>query len=176
MKNIFSTYYFAYLKYLLFRDNKILINFYRKKGAKIGDSCAIYSPVITPESYLISIGDNVTIAPGVRFITHDNSISKIFPEFTDVFGCINIGNNCFIGANSTILPGVTLGNTCIVAVGSVVTKSFGDGEILAGNPAKRISDIESYRKKVRPYCFSTKAMTEKEKKQNILERAQLIVR
>jgi len=74
------------------------------------------------------------------------------------------------------LPGVTLGNTCIVAAGSVVTKSFGDGEILAGNPAKRISDIESYRKKVRPYCFSTKAMTEKEKKQNILERAQLIVR
>lgn len=71
------------------------MDFYRRKGVRIGINCAIYSPIITPESYLISIGDNVTIAPGVKFITHDNSISKILPEFTDVFGRINIGNNCF---------------------------------------------------------------------------------
>lgn len=69
------------------------MDFYRRKGVRIGINCAIYSPIITPESYLISIGDNVTIAPGVKFITHDNSISKILPEFTDVFGRINIGNN-----------------------------------------------------------------------------------
>lgn len=176
MKNIFSTYYFAYLKYLLFRDNKILIDFYRKKGVKIGNNCAIYSPIMTPESYLITIGNNVTIAPGVRFITHDNSISKVFPEFTDVFGRIDIGDNCFIGANSIILPGISLGNTCIVAAGSVVTKSFGDGEIVGGNPAKQISDIKKYKERIRPYCFSTRHMTESEKKINILTQAKLIVK
>lgn len=94
--NFFSTYYFVYLKYLICKkNNRILVDFYRRKGVRIGINCAIYSPIITPESYLISIGDNVTIAPGVKFITHDNSISKILPEFTDVFGRINIGNNCF---------------------------------------------------------------------------------
>ena len=111
--NIFSTYYFAYLKYLLSgRNCDILIRFYRDKGVSIGVGCAIYSPIITPESYLISIGDNVTIAPGVKLLTHDNSVCKIFPEFTDVFGRINIGNNCFLGANVIVLPGVTLGDTC----------------------------------------------------------------
>lgn len=89
--NFFSTYYFVYLKYLICKkNNRILVDFYRRKGVRIGINCAIYSPIITPESYLISIGDNVTIAPGVKFITHDNSISKILPEFTDVFGRINI--------------------------------------------------------------------------------------
>ncbi len=163
--NFFSTYYFVYLKYLICKkNNRILVDFYRRKGVRIGINCAIYSPIITPESYLISIGDNVTIAPGVKFITHDNSISKILPEFTDGFCRINIGNNCFIGANSIILPGVTLGDTCIVAAGSVVTKSFMGGEIIAGNPAKQISTIENYRVKISPYCFSIKAMNEEQKK------------
>ena len=175
--NFFSTYYFVYLKYLICKkNNRILVDFYRRKGVRIGINCAIYSPIITPESYLISIGDNVTIAPGVKFITHDNSISKILPEFTDVFGRINIGNNCFIGANSIILPGVTLGDTCIVAAGSVVTKSFMGGEIIAGNPAKQISTIENYRVKLSPYCFSIKAMNEEQKKMAILKEANMIIR
>ncbi|MEG2341036.1 MAG: acyltransferase [Odoribacter sp.] len=174
---IFSTYYFVYLKYLFRnKDNNILINFYRKKGVAIGTDCAIYSKIITPESYLISIGDNVTIAPGVRFITHDNSVSKVLPEFTDVFGRITIGNNCFIGAGSIILPGITLGNTCIVAAGSVVTKSFAEGKIIAGNPAKEVSTIENYRQKIKPYCFTVKAMDEEQKKSVILKDTKLIVK
>ena len=174
---LFSTYYFAYLKYLLSGKNSdILIRLYREKGVSIGINCAIYSPIITPESYLISIGDNVTIAPGVKLLTHDNSVCKIFPEFTDVFGRINIGSNCFIGANVIVLPGVTLGDTCIVAAGSVVTKSFPRGVIIAGNPAKQISTIEDYQAKVKHYCFSTEGMDAEQKKKALLENVRMVVR
>ena len=54
---------------------------------------------------------------------------------------IIIGNNVWIGANCTILPGVTIGDNCIIAAGSVVTKSFQTNLMIAGNPAKIINEI-----------------------------------
>ena len=55
---------------------------------------------------------------------------------------IKVGNNAWFGGNVTILPGVTLGDNVVVAAGAVVTKSFGDNVVLAGNPAKVIKEIE----------------------------------
>lgn len=174
---IFDTYKFAYLKYLLRRrDMNVLIGFFRKRGVAIGRNCHIYSSILTPESYLIRIGDNVTIATGARFITHDNSVSKILPEFTDTFGKITIGNNCFIGAYSIVLPGVTLGDTCIVAAGSVVTKSFGAGCVVAGNPARQIATAAQYAEKIKPYCLSVEGMDQRTRKAYILQSDKLIER
>ena len=55
-----------------------------------------------------------------------------------------IGDNCFIGMNAIIMPGVTLGNNVIVGSGSVVTKSFPDDVVVAGNPAKIICTLEEF--------------------------------
>ncbi|MEE1127384.1 MAG: acyltransferase [Acutalibacteraceae bacterium] len=55
-----------------------------------------------------------------------------------------MGNNCFIGARSTIMPGVTIGNSCIVASGSVVTKDIPNGEVWGGVPAKFIKTVHDY--------------------------------
>ena len=52
-----------------------------------------------------------------------------------------IGDNCWIGAGAIICPGVTIGNNAVVGAGSVVTKSFGDNVVIAGNPAKVIRNL-----------------------------------
>lgn len=53
-----------------------------------------------------------------------------------------IGKDCFIGANASILPGVTIGNHCVVAAGAVVTKDIPDYHIAVGNPAKLVKRFD----------------------------------
>lgn len=111
---------------------------------KIGANSHIYSNILTPESFLIEIGDNVTIGDRVDFVTHDNSISKISPDTINLFGKI-IGNNCFLGENSTYLYGVTLADNIIVAAESVVVDSFTTERIIIwGNPAWVISTWDKF--------------------------------
>lgn len=89
----------------------------------------------------IEIGRGSYIAPNVGLITsnHDASdLDKHMPPKP-----ILIGEKCWIGMNSIVLGGVVLGPHTIVGAGSVVTKSFPEGNcIIAGNPAKLIRKIE----------------------------------
>ena len=55
---------------------------------------------------------------------------------------IIIGNNCWIGTSTTILPGTKLGNNCVVAAGSVVNGEFKDNSLIGGNPAKFIKLVK----------------------------------
>jgi len=89
---------------------------------------------------LIIIGKGTYIAPNVGIITSDhdpqNLVNYLPPEN------VIIGENCWIGMNAMILPGVILGDYTIVGAGAVVTKSFQEGNvIIAGNPAKIIKKI-----------------------------------
>lgn len=56
---------------------------------------------------------------------------------------ISIGNNCWIVSNVSIMPGVTIGNGCIIGVGAVVTKNMPDNSLIAGIPAKIIKQIKN---------------------------------
>ncbi|KAF0202278.1 MAG: hypothetical protein FD170_2004 [Bacteroidetes bacterium] len=81
-----------------------------------------------------TVGQNTGILSGGHDI-YDHRI--LFGKDT------RIGSYCWIGMNSVILPGVTLGDLTVVAAGSVVTKSFPDGYcIIGGNPAKIIKSLE----------------------------------
>ena len=165
IRGLIRSYYFAYLKYLLKgRNREVLIDYYRNIGIEIGEKCRIFSMIATPEPYLITIGDNVTIAPGVSLITHDNSVSKVIPNVTDAFGRIVIGNNVFIGVRSIILLGVSIGDNTIIAAGRVVTKSLPSNVVAGGNPAKIICTIEDYKSRIAEYCISTKDLSKEEKK------------
>ena len=85
----------------------------------------------------IVIGKRTQIAPNVGIITSNHSIGNI--EEHDIPKDVFIGDDCWIGMNSIILPGVRLGNHTIVGAGSIVTKSFPQGNcVIAGNPAKII--------------------------------------
>ncbi len=88
----------------------------------------------------IYIGHGTYIAANVGIITanHDiNDLSKAAPGKD-----VKIDEECWIGMNSVILPGVTLGRHTIVGAGSVVTKSFSEGNcVIAGNPAKLLRKL-----------------------------------
>lgn len=89
----------------------------------------------------ITVGNNVFIAPKVNLVTLNHDID---PEnrSTTTAKPIIIHDNVWIGINSTILPGVTIGKNAIVAAGSIVTKDVEPSIIVGGNPAKFIRSIE----------------------------------
>ncbi len=144
------------------------INYYRKKGMNIGENCSLLGKVkFGSEPYLISIGNNVKITDGVKFITHDGGVHVIrninnLPNI-DKFGTIVIGNNVFIGTNSIILPNVTIGNNVIIGAGSVITKSITNNCVVAGVPGRVISTLEEYLKKNEESFLETKQLSYDEK-------------
>ncbi|MBA4748301.1 MAG: acyltransferase [Sphingopyxis sp.] len=75
----------------------------------------------------VHIGEHSIITFGATILAHDMSRRL----HTDTF----IGNNCFIGARSIVMPGIRVGDGCIVAAGAVVTRDVAPGTIVAGNPA-----------------------------------------
>ena len=148
---------------VLRNEKELLSKFFQRQGVKIGSNVHINCNILTNESSLIEIGDNVTISHDVQFITHDNSISRCLPK-ANLIGRIKIGNRCFIGARSTILYGVELCDDIIVAAGSVVTRSFKEPNIvIGGNPAKKIATYDSLREKYNDKAVNFKGLSEEEK-------------
>lgn len=89
----------------------------------------------------IIIGKGSYIAPNVGLITSNHDLYNLDERMPGKD--INLGESCWLGMNSVVLPGVTLGNHTVVGAGAVVTKCFEEGYcVIAGNPAKKIKDIE----------------------------------
>jgi len=80
----------------------------------------------------IFIDDESFVAYGAMILTHDYCRSLYKKTY--------VGKNCFIGANSIILPGIKIGDHVIVGAGSVITKDVKSNCIVAGNPAKIIKE------------------------------------
>lgn len=115
-----------------------------KMGMKVGENFERLNGVILDPAHcwLITIGDDVTIAPRVHILAHDAS-TKGFLNYTKI-GRVNIGNNVFIGAESVILPNVTIGDNVVIGANSTVTKDIPSNSVYAGNPAKFICTIDEY--------------------------------
>jgi maltose O-acetyltransferase len=122
---------------------------YVRGGMGMGKDVNIQPGVIIDASHYwhVSIGDRVTIAPGVRIIAHDAS-TKRHLGFTRI-GKIRIGDGVFIGAGSIVLPGVTIGDNSIVGAGSVVTRDVPPGMVVGGNPARILCSLDSFLEKRR---------------------------
>ena len=139
-----------YQRIELFRYNEYTSeNLRRKKGYNVGSNNRFYSCDFGSEPYLIKIGNHCTITSGVKFITHDGGawvFRKELPNL-NVFNKIEIKDNCFIGVNAIILPGVTIGPNSVVGAGAVVTKNVLANTVVAGVPAKVTSSLEEYKSK-----------------------------
>jgi acetyltransferase-like isoleucine patch superfamily enzyme len=110
---------------------------YVEEGVVIGDNCKIRPFVFIPTG--VTIEDNVFIGPNVSF-TNDR-YPRVRGEWTLLRTRVKKGAS--IGANSVILPGVTIGEEALVGAGSVVTEDVPSRAIVAGNPAR----IVGYRDK-----------------------------
>ncbi|EPI12585.1 acyltransferase [Enterococcus faecalis] len=92
-------------------------DFFRKQGAVIGSNVKIYPNAVLDydHAFLLTIGDNVTIT-GATVFTHDGTTNLFLGK--NKVARTTIGNNVWIGYQSIIMPGVTIGNNVIVAAGT----------------------------------------------------------
>lgn len=106
-------------------------------GIILGDDVIINYNAVMLDSGFIRIGNHVKIGPNCQFYTPNHPkdfMERRKPQETAY--PITIGDDCWIGGGVVICPGVTIGNRCIVAAGSVVTKDIPDDSMAAGVPAE----------------------------------------
>lgn len=123
-------------------------------NAKIGNNCNICANVLIEND--VSVGNNVTVKSGVQLwdgvILEDNVFigpnvtftNDLFPRSKNENWKLlktTVKKGASIGANSTILCGITIGENAMIGAGSVVTKDVADGEVWVGNPAKFLRKI-----------------------------------
>jgi acetyltransferase-like isoleucine patch superfamily enzyme len=114
------------------RNCKIDAYVYIEEGVIIGDNCKVRPFVFIPTG--VTVEDDVFIGPSVSF-TNDKH-PRVKGEWKLLQTTVKKGAS--IGANSTILAGVTVGEGALVGAGSVVTKSVPDRTVVAGNPATKV--------------------------------------
>ena len=130
----------------LYDPHEMFVKKLRRQGARIGNfvqivdkSKFLYEPWC---ANLIEIGDEVVIAAGVRFVSHDSSYTNIFGGVPTKYGKIVIEDNVYIGVNSIVLPGVRIGASSLVGAGTIINKNIPPRSIVVGNPCKIIGSID----------------------------------
>lgn len=143
-----------FLKYGYKGTSDLYKKFLIKKGIKVGKETFFNSPwtiqIDTQRPWMIDIGDNVCITAGVTILQHGYDWCVIQKKYGDVLGSsgkVKIGNNVFIGVNTTILKGVTIGDNVIIGANSLVNKDLEPNSVYAGNPAKYLMSLEEYKEK-----------------------------
>ena len=126
----------------------------KKLGVNLpsSDSLKIYGTVNWgTEPWIITIGHNVHITNGVKFITHDGGTLLFRKEIPDleITKPITIGDDVYIGNDVTILPGVNIGSKVIIGAGAIVTRDIPDNSVAAGVPARVIKTADEYLEKIK---------------------------
>lgn len=170
MKFLFEKFKVEYL----IKNNIKRAEYLRRKGIRMGENCNIAGKVsFGSEPYLIKLGNNVKASNRVQFMTHDGGMYVLRntgdePE-GHKYGCIEVGNNVFLGRECVIMPGVKIGDNCIIGMRALVTKNIPSNSVVAGMPAKVICTLEEYHKKNKENILNTTHMTKEEKKEFLIK-------
>ena len=146
---------------LVYVDSRLYMKLYNKllkrQGFKINGTPRFIAKSARFDDFnRITLGDRLVVSMNVHFLTHDYSYTTALISIgekpnTDI-GVVReivIGDNVFIGMNSIILPGTTVGNNVIIGAGSVVRGPIPDNSVVAGNPAEKIFEIKDYALRVK---------------------------
>ncbi len=131
--------------------------YYKKHNIfhSMGNNCSIMDRKVPLYAKLISMGNNVHIASNVNFTTHDithsmlNNIQNIASigvgrKYTEKVGCIEIGDNVFIGSGTYIMYDVKIGSNVVIGACSLINKDIPDNCVVAGVPARIIKTFDEY--------------------------------
>ena len=143
-----------------------------KCGVNIKGKLHLYGGVSWgTEPWIITVGDNVHITDGVRFITHDGGTLLFRDKVPDleITKPITIGDNVYIGNCVMLLPGVHVGNNVVIAAGAVVTKDVPDNSVVAGVPARFVKTTEEYFEKLQRESLHLGHLKGQEKDRALME-------
>lgn len=105
-------------------------------GICLGEHVFINYNCVFLDGGYITIGDHTLIGPSCQLYTPHHPIDyRERRKPAEYSRPVTIGADCWLGGNVTVCPGVTIGNRCIIAAGSVVTRDIPDDCLAAGNPA-----------------------------------------
>lgn len=129
------------------------LKYAKKIGVNMGNNVHIYGGGISwgSEPWIITIGDNVHITDGVRFITHDGGTLLFRDKIPDleITKPVTLGSNVYVGNNVLFMPGATVGSNVIIGAGAVVTKHIPDNSVAVGVPARVIKTADEYLDKIK---------------------------
>ena len=138
-----------YRKVLKKRDP---LSYAKLVGVNMRGEVHLYGDVSwSTEPWIITLGDNVHITAGTKFITHDGGTLLYREQIPDleITKPIIVGDNVYIGNNVIILPGVIIGNNVIIGAGAVVAKDIPDNSVAVGVPARVIKTADEYLEKIK---------------------------
>lgn len=107
-------------------------------GVVIGDRCKVQNGSLIYKG--VSMGNEVFVGPNV--VTTNDVMPRAVGDWGDRFRETHFMDGASVGANSTILCGISLGEKCMVAAGSVVSKSVMNHSLVRGNPARHIRFLD----------------------------------
>ena len=110
-------------------------NIYSGENVYLNVNCVIL------DTMKVEIGNNVFFGPAVQIYTATHPLEAIERRSVEFSKPVSIGNDCWIGGNAVICPGVKIGNGCVIGAGAIVTKDIPNNSLAVGNPAKVIRKL-----------------------------------
>jgi len=162
--NRFSKIGKMYLK-ILKRINRV--KWAKKIGVNFsGNELYLYGNVdFSTEPWIITLGNNVHLTNGVKFITHDGG-TLLFRKYIsdlEITKPIVLGDDVYAGNNVIFMPGVTVGNNVVIGAGAIVTRDIPDNSVAVGVPARVIKTADEYFEKIKKESLHLGHLKGKEK-------------